>query len=168
MISQDRLKELLTYDPDSGLFYAAVTRGKFTAGNAVGSITKRGYVKITADYREYLAHRLAFLYMEGKFPAAEVDHINGVRSDNRWSNMRHATRSQNGQNRQRQSKSNTGIKGVTATRYGTYRAHVKVNNMAREKYFPTIAEAEQWAKQMRSELHGQFATDYAAAPEPTK
>jgi len=79
-----------------------------------------GYTQITVDYRNYTAHRLAWLWMTGAWPKIDIDHRNGVRCDTRWSNLREATRSQNGQNR----KAKGNWKGVSFVR-GLYVAQLK-------------------------------------------
>jgi hypothetical protein len=92
-LTQDRLRELLDYDPDTGIFTWMVNRrgGKAAVGVVAGSRNTDNYVSITVDGEEYLAHRLAFLYMTGAFPPKQVDHINTAKSDNRWCNLRACT-----------------------------------------------------------------------------
>lgn len=114
-LTQERLKELLTYDPDAGEFrwvFNVSSTGR--AGNVAGSRSKVGYVLIRLDKRLYLAHRLAALYMEGEFPPKLIDHIDTDKSNNRWSNLRHATMSENMQNRLSAQKNNSvsGLLGV--------------------------------------------------------
>lgn len=89
MLTQERLKELLTYEPATGVFRWRERRGNqgggcVAPGDEAGSVYKNGYRMIGVGGRRYGAHRLAFLYMTGAFPPAEVDHINGVPADNRW------------------------------------------------------------------------------------
>ena len=98
-LDQNRLKELLSYDPNSGIFTLKKYRGgKVKEGGMLGAYTQKGYVEIKVDGKTYKAHRLAFLYMDGDFPA-EVDHINRVRDDNRWCNLRASNRNDNCRNR---------------------------------------------------------------------
>lgn len=87
MLTQKRLKELLKYNPDSGAFRWRVswTRTRLPAG----CIHSDGYRRIEIDGRRYLASRLAWLYMKGRMPENFVDHINRIRDDNRWANLRH-------------------------------------------------------------------------------
>lgn len=113
MLTQKELKEQLNYDPDTGIFTWNV--GKFGAslGNIAGSRHKTmGYIFIGLKNKRYLAHRLAFLYMEGYIPENEVDHINGNRSDNRWSNLRHVSTTCNHQNCNLRSDNKSGVQGV--------------------------------------------------------
>lgn len=101
MISAKRLREVLKYNPKTGHF----TRIKMTGckghiGAIVGSKKKHGYIAIQIDGERDYAHRLAWLYMKGRLPK-EIDHRNGIRSDNRWENLRKATRFQNNGNRKK-------------------------------------------------------------------
>lgn len=99
MLTQDRLKELVDYCPGTGTFTLKKYRGgRVKAGEKLGSMTSKGYIDIKVDGKTYKAHRLAFVYMEGSAPN-EVDHINRVRDDNRWSNLRAITRGDNCRNR---------------------------------------------------------------------
>lgn len=95
----ERLRELLAYDPGSGLLTWQVSRGKAQPGRIAGSVNTDGYVRIMADGERISAHRAAFALMTGAWPEATIDHRNGVRSDNRWSNIRPATSRQQAQNR---------------------------------------------------------------------
>ena len=97
MITQERLQELLHYNPGSGEFTRRVSRGNSKVGSVAGYIGE-GYIVIGVDDEYYSAHRLAFLYMEGEFPPDQVDHINTVRSDNRWCNIRRCTAKENNNN----------------------------------------------------------------------
>lgn len=101
-ITQELLKSLLSYDPDTGVFIWRVYRSfGVRAGCVAGTTTKKGYISIKLTPRRYLAHRLAWLYMHGTWPPNQIDHINRVRSDNRITNLRLATAGQNAQNRSR-------------------------------------------------------------------
>ena len=99
LITADRLREVLAYDPDTGAFIWQVrTSTRVHVGDVAGRSDPLGYRKIKVDGREYLAHRLAFLAMTGEWPVAEVDHRDGDPANNRWRNLRPATRSQNAAN----------------------------------------------------------------------
>lgn len=112
------LKKALDYDPESGNFIRKfrddVAKDVNTryAGKIAGTTTcTHGYVSISINNRHYLGHRLAFLFMTGKWPEDEVDHINMKRADNRWVNLRLATSSQNKMNINRR-RNKSGFKGV--------------------------------------------------------
>lgn len=111
-LTQSRLKELLHYDPDTGVFTWRTNRSHIRIGDMAGAAHNRGYWQIQVDGRIYLAHRLAWMYVHGAFPIAGTDHINGVRHDNRIANLREATQAENHQNRSKQSNNNSGFIGV--------------------------------------------------------
>lgn len=98
MITAERLRELLSYDPETGEFRWRQTRNnRSKAGDTVGCI-QRGYLVIHVDYRMYRAHRLAWLYVHGVFPDGLLDHIDGCASNNRIGNLRICTDAENMQN----------------------------------------------------------------------
>ncbi|WP_434107677.1 HNH endonuclease [Paraburkholderia caffeinilytica] len=114
-LTAPRLRELLSYNPDNGVFINRVTRsGKAVANRIAGSLDAGGYVQIHICGRNYKAHRLAFLYMTGGWPSGPVDHRDGKTSNNRWKNLRDATPSINSQNqRSARSDNTTGLLGVS-------------------------------------------------------
>ena len=111
--SAETLRELITYEPDTGLFRWRISRGRAGAGKIAGCADSAGYIRIYILGRKQAAHRLAWLYMTGEWPVIDVDHKDTVKSNNRWSNLRLATRSQNSEN-QRGPKANnrSGYLGV--------------------------------------------------------
>lgn len=113
-LTQERLKELLHYDPGTGLFTWLVCKTNATkVGDVAGSVEKKGYVVISIVNQRYKAHRLAWLYMTGKWPLDQIDHINGVKNDNRFVNFREASNIFNTQNQRRPRVNNSlGILGV--------------------------------------------------------
>jgi len=112
-LTQERLKELLDYDPDTGLFVWKVRRsGMAEAGSVAGNTNSTDYRRISCDYNSYLSHRLAFLFMEGSFPPALVDHINHDKADNRWANLRHVTKVENNRHNAMQTNNISGVTGV--------------------------------------------------------
>lgn len=111
VLTQERLKELLTYDPLTGVFCWRPRRG--CKIDKCGRIDKDGYLLIGVEGKGYRAHRLAFLYMTGEWPGPEVDHLNRVRNDNRWVNLKSSNRLENARNRGPDRKNPTGVKGVS-------------------------------------------------------
>ena len=98
-LTQGRLKEVLSYDPNTGIFIWVVSKnGRVKKGMCAGTKHCRGYRQICIDGKIYLSHRLAFLYETGEFPEEQCDHINGDRSDNRFINLRVVSQSENQHN----------------------------------------------------------------------
>ena len=109
-----RLKESLSYDPDTGIFRWKVRAADNTkVGTIAGNTSVFGYRRIRLDGKLYFSHRLAWFYHYGRWPKFEIDHINSKKSDNRIANLRDVTRKMNKQNlRKPQGRSKTGFLGV--------------------------------------------------------
>lgn len=98
-LTAERLRELLHYDPDTGVFtWKKNMKGGVRAGDVAGTEALTGYLVIRIDGKLYLAHRLALMYVRGAWPANKVDHRNRVRRDNRIGNLRDASDTLNAQN----------------------------------------------------------------------
>ncbi len=140
-LTQDRLKELLYYDPETGLFTWLISPSiRVKAGDKAGCDYGRGYISIFIDKKKYSAHRLAFLYITGKFPVDMTDHKNGIKNDNRWDNLREANRSINSQNMRKPTKNNScGFLGVYKS-YGSFAAQIVSGG--KKIYLGTYASAE--------------------------
>jgi len=125
-LTAERLREVLSYDPETGEFTRAITLRKWKSGQRAGSLNKvTGYIYIMVDGYSSTGHRLAWLYMTGNWPIGSIDHKDGVRSNNRFANLRDVQHLVNMQNRQRaQTDNKLGILGVTHRR-GRYRATLK-------------------------------------------
>lgn len=109
-LTAEQLREVLHYDGDTGAFVWLVSLAqKIKVGDRAGTIHSNGYRKITIKGRRYLAARLAHLYMTGEWPEHLMDHRDGDRSNDRWENLRPATRNQNNANRRRLK---SGLKGA--------------------------------------------------------
>ena len=146
MITHERAKECLDYNPDTGEFRWKSVAGKTNAyaGKSAGNLDPSGYVTIKVDYRKYPAHRLAFLIVNGEFPPELTDHINGVKNDNRWSNLRFADNSLNQRNAKISSRNTSGVPGVCFNkRKGKWVARIMTQDGIRKSlgYFNTICEA---------------------------
>ena len=127
MLTQARLKELLRYDQETGIFTRLVRTASWVkVGDTAGCQHNCGYLKIGVSGKEYLAHRLAWLYMTGRWPSEEIDHRNGMREDNRWLNLREATTSENAQNLAVRSNNKSGLTGVIwYARYKKWQAQIQ-------------------------------------------
>lgn len=166
MITADRLRELLHYDPETGVFTRRVrTSNRIRIGDEAGDVRKfrpNGfYRRISLDDRRYLAHRLAWLYVHGEWPPTDVyiDHIDGNGLNNRIKNLRLATRSQNGANRALQSNNTSGIKGVHwAARSKKWKAQVSVGGRVKSLgYFESIDDATAAYRAATEQYFGSFA-----------
>lgn len=113
MLTQARLKELLHYNPDTGVWTWIVSKGAARSGKRAGAFSKiSGYRQIAIDDKDHYEHRLAFLYLEGELPSDHTDHINRKKDDNRWQNLRRVTCQENQRNRKLQSNNTSGFQGV--------------------------------------------------------
>lgn len=112
-LTQERLKSLLHYDPNTGVFTCIDNLNiLWRAGKPIGWLNDSGYVIITIDKKRYRAHRLAMLYMEGRFPPEHTDHIDGNRSNNKYENLRSVTEKENHKNVKLRASNKYGFTGV--------------------------------------------------------
>ena len=167
LLSAQRLREVLHYDPETGVFTwlaRPVTTHQVRTWNAkfVGSVAgspNSGYCGVRIRGRLFYAHRLAWLYMTGEWPAAEIDHINGDPKDNRWSNLRAATPKQNQANKRRQKNNTSGFKGVSWDKDAqNWRADIRVEyRHLALGYFNTPEEAHYAYCAAAKKHFGEFA-----------
>lgn len=162
-LTQARLKEVLKYSRNTGQFTWRRTRGpKAPAGTLAGTPHKRGYVALMVDQRLYLAHRLAWLYVHGCWPTDTIDHINGVKNDNRIKNLRDVSMQTNLHNQHAAYKSNkTGLRGVSFEgRSNKWYARIRVaSKSVMLGYFATAGEAHAAyiaAKQIHHHMNRSF------------
>lgn len=121
------LRDVLSYCPETGVLRWKVARGRCSAGSVAGYDTGRGYIGVRVNGRCEYAHRICFELMTGRSPLF-VDHINGVRADNRWINLREVTRSENGMNMKTPTSNHSGVIGVFWNKgKGKWTAKIKVN-----------------------------------------
>lgn len=141
-LTQDRLRELLHYEPATGLFTWLVVKGRRgLPGKQAGTVNHHGYVCITIDGKKLKAHRLAWLYVNGEVPAGEIDHINRCRTDNRIENLRVVDSRLNKENKLKLSNNKSGYKGVSwHERAGKWQAHVRT--LGRSHYLGLFVSAE--------------------------
>lgn len=149
MLTQEKLKQLLHYDPATGRFRWLVNRSRSAlAGTEAGTVHPNGYVYVKVLGRSYRAHRLAWLYMTGKWPRRQIDHRNRDRADNRWKNLRLATQSQNIANRGARADNALGVRGVR--RHGN-KFSAKINVNGKRKYLGLFATVEEAASAYKAE-----------------
>lgn len=148
----------LLYSPDTGEFFWAEDTGKKKKDSLAGSLNKSlGYWTIRYNKKLYYAHRLAFLALTGDLPESHVDHINGIRSDNRWCNLRPASHRQNLSYRGKPKNNTSGQKGV----YWATRDKVWVAAFANRKlgHFKDFESACECYKEHTKVLLGDFYYD---------
>lgn len=156
MIEHSFLTTILSYNPATGGFTWRKQQARCTVvGSTAGSVNKSGgYRRISILRKSYLEHRLAWFYMTGKWPAADIDHRDGNRTNNCWGNLRQATKSQNSGNRKAKAK----FKGTTRACNGKW--HAKIFFEGKLIYlgaFNTRKEAHEAYTAKAIELFGEFA-----------
>lgn len=156
-----RVRELLHYDPSTGVFTRKIRlaqrhnvddRADFliTGGN------NEGYCRVSFDSKRYLAHRVAWIYVHGKWPELDIDHINGNKSDNRLENLRAVNRTTNLENLRKPKGENTasGFLGVTVRNKHRYVAKIQVNKKSIHiGIFDTATEAHAAYLVVKRKLH---------------
>jgi hypothetical protein len=159
MITQNRLKEVLDYNPITGIFIRKIRINKVKAGSIAGTKTAQGYLSVSIDGRPYLLHRLVILFMTGSFPEKQVDHINGIRTDNRWMNIRNVSVQENSFNRVPNKNRELQVKNVYwIPKLKRYRVKMKINKITTHfGYYDDLELAELVAKEAQQKYHGVYA-----------
>jgi hypothetical protein len=160
MITQEQLKEILEYNPDTGVFtWKKTVNSRAVIGSVAGYKINEGYIQISIYGKKYRAHRLAFLYMTGKWPKELVDHVNQIKDDNRYINLREATVSQNNINSKKQKNNKSGYRGVYwDSKNQIWRVQIKYKS--KHRYlgrYADIKEAASVYKAAALKLYGEFA-----------
>lgn len=173
--SQAELKALFDYNPETGILTWKVKTSKSVKiGDVAGFKNSKGHLQVGINRIKYLAHRIIWIMCEGEIPSGyEIDHINMIKNDNRLSNLRLSTSSQNGMNKNTHKDNKSGIKGLSewadrnGTRYLSCRIATTINNKPylKCKHFRFTesnkesqkAVAIAWLERTRAELHGEFA-----------
>lgn len=161
----DFVRNILQYDPTTGVFrwrersdVRASWNPQF-AGKRAGSIGSTGYLKVSINDQTFLGHRLAWLIMTGAWPAHEIDHKDGNPANNRWDNLRRATRQQNQQNRRRHKSNKSGFKGVYKNSSGNTWA-AQIYDLGRKIHvgnFPSAQAAHKAYCDASHRCYGEFA-----------
>jgi hypothetical protein len=159
--TQKLLLELFIYDAKTGIFtHRKSRRGRSVIpGKEAGTKHGGGYQCISVNSTKYLAHRLAWLYMTGEWPKNHIDHINGVRNDNRFKNLRSATHSDNMRNTGKKPFNTSGYKGVGFHKQTKkWRAYITTGQKLKHLgLFESAEQAHEAYKSAAKELHGEFA-----------
>ncbi len=155
MITAKRLKQILHYDPETGIWTRIVkTNRNIIAGKVAGTIGSYGYRIISLDYEQYRSARLAWFYVYGKWPRGQIDHVNGDRLDDRIKNLRDVSVRVNRQNmRECTGRSTTGFLGVERS-HGKFLARLTVDgNRHYLGRFDTPQEAHEVYVSAKRKLH---------------
>jgi hypothetical protein len=159
-ISAEEIRRIIRYDPLTGKVYRLIRNGHVLAVPEEIRPTRKGnvsYVYIHLHGHEHSGHRVIWKYMTGEWPVGFVDHINLDGTDNRWANLREATKSQNGANRRIAKHNKIGWKGVRERR-GRYRAEITFQGHTHQLgTFDTTAEAHAAYLSAAKRFHGEFA-----------
>ena len=108
-LTYDIVREIFTYNPETGILRWKAHRGRVSCGSIAGSLDEKGYMRVMIDGHHYRSHRIIWLYMTGELPVFDIDHKDTDRSNNKWNNLRPATKSQNASNYMRKS----GTRGIS-------------------------------------------------------
>lgn len=156
-LTQEYLKSILHYDPETGVFTWLIKKGKVFPGDVAGGLDiSKGYWRIMIDGKGYKGHRLAYFYETGKWPVVEIDHKDTNRSNNRFNNLREATRSQTRMNSRGMISDEA--KGTTYNKkLKAWVARVKVDGVYRHwSSHKTQEEAHKAYVKAAIELHGDY------------
>jgi len=159
----DAITRFFDYNRDTGVFTwkakASIKANRVVVGAVAGIKDSNGYLNIKILGGRFKAHRLAYLLEYGSIDGKLVDHINGVKDDNRIKNLRLATDSQNQWNSRLSSSNQAGVKGVSFKKdAGKWRARIAVNGIKHDLgYFDTKESAAEALKAIRERKHGEYA-----------
>lgn len=145
MITEGELKSLLDYNVITGVFTRKVrTSNSINIGDVAGNDDGAGYIQISLKGKTYRAHRLAWLYCHGEFPSDSIDHINGVKDDNRIANLREANCEVNSKNSKLRSDNKSGVMGVVFCKArGKYQVRISKNKKTIQLgYFDNLEDAK--------------------------
>lgn len=161
MISLDRLRELFTYDPDTGVLTRRITRAaNAKAGDVVGSVDGKGYLHVNIDDKFIRVHRICFFMHYGWLPQL-LDHVNRDKQDNRIVNLRPATEKQNHGNISMNRRNKSGFRGVSQnSSSGKWHAQLKING--KQTYLGRFDTPEEAYECYRRAAIAHFGEEFAA------
>ena len=169
-LTAKRLKEVLHYNPKTGVFKWKTTRPGCVSGRSAGTIAS-GYRQIEIDYKLFRAGRLAWMYMTGSWPECVIDHINGVRNDDRWKNLRSASYQENARNKRPCRRNKSGKVGVHKShKKGWWGAGIGLNgHHIRLGHYKRKADAIAARLKAEKQYYGEFARPVSGySPKPIK
>jgi hypothetical protein len=161
-LTAERLREVLHYNPETGVFTRLKTEKNWRSGDIAGGF-RAGYIQIRVDGAKYSAHRLAWLYAYGVNPIDEIDHIDGNKSNNALSNLRQATHAENQQNKPIQKNNSSGFVGICWHK-GSGKWHAKIQHMGRSMFLGQFDKKEDAYRRYL----GAKAEIHKFGPEPRK
>lgn len=157
-LTADRLRALLQYEAETGLFFHRRKVNQTDIGTPAGWINEHGYRVMCVDGHKYMAHRLAWLFVKGEWPADEIDHVDADRLNNQMCNLRAATVFQNARNKKSARNNALGVKGVQVHETGKYRARIFVDGKHKSLgLHDTIEQASAAYDEAALKYFGEFA-----------
>jgi len=159
MLTAERLRDLVTYDPETGVMRWKTPRHGVTVGRQLGRIRPDGYLEGCVDGRRYKVHRLAWLYVYGEWPSDQVDHADRNKANNRINNLRMANNAQNQFNQSMGSRNTSGFKGVSYRPKGRRKWMAQIQIDGYKLYlgvFETKEEASAAYQKAAEQMYGQF------------
>lgn len=162
MLTQAELKRQLHYNPDTGIFTRLVSTARCVkVGDIAGFNSGGGYLQICVNYTTYPAHRLAWLYHYGNMPVSLIDHVNGIKHDNRIENLREANKQQNKFNSGKNSNNTSGFKGVHLDSESKVEKWIAQSSLDGKTYYlgrhKSKEDAYKAYQEFVAEHHGEFA-----------
>lgn len=169
MLTADRARELLTYDPKTGWLTWKVSRGSSKKGSRAGNVNKKPqgfrYRKVTVDGISFLEHRVIWLMVTGRWPEEEIDHENHITMDNSWKNLKEATKVENGRNQPQRSTNTSGHTGVTWNkRRNKFQAYIRTENIRYHLGYFSDIESAVLARE-EAELRFGFHVNHGRKPQ---
>jgi hypothetical protein len=156
MITQERLKEQLHYNKESGVFRWDCCKSGVIKGKVAGRLNNKGYSQIMIDGVRYMSHRLAWLYEFGEHPKEFLDHLNHIRTDNRIVNLRAVSHRENMKNQVVRATNKTGVTGVRVNKKGRFLVDIQNNYYGTfdNLEFATLVASEVYDKLNYHSNHG--------------